>query len=1169
LAPNKRKILEAARKYAQKGAKDRALKEYEKLLKLDPRDAKLRLEIGDAYRRWGQVEEAIAAYTKVAEQYMDEGFDARAVAVFKQIQNLDPQFHAAYVQLAELYQRMGLTSEAIQALQTAADGYHREGKKHEALDLLRKMATLDPSNTTSRIKVADLLRQENLSEEAIAEYQAAYEELARQGESEAAGNVLERILEVEPTRVATLSALADNLLKRGFAERAEPFAKRALQNEPDEVAHYELLADVYGAQQRDAELADTYRNLADLYRRRGDEDSARDIIQRFVPPDGLAASLDADAVLGDESLVGDEPLVGEASLMGGGSALGHGSALGDESILGDESARGEGSILGDEPALSEDGPTLIEEELLENEILDENAADEPVVLEDFAEKTVIEFPETSAALPATDEIPIPRQLDQEIEPPAPEIAGDPEQLLAEASVYLRYGKRAQAVENLEAILAADPEQRQALEKLGEAHADAGDSAAAVAAWLRAAESARGAGDEEGLVVLRDRIAALDAEAAASLGIGAAKPEEEVEEILDFSDGGEEFVLEAPAAALEEGSTDEPEIEFEDEIEIDVGEIDAGGTEGDELAGSGASRSATKTEEGAPTVEVVEAAGSSFSELSVSASASQQVTEDLEEAEFYRQQGLLDEAAAIYERVLQVAPNHPLAQVRMGEIAAERGEDPGSTGTGLTLPPEPQKEGQEPAPVDEIGHDLAEWSDAGLSDGEIDVEQAGDGEFAETPGAELSRELGASAESDLALAEGADDMALEADAAQGVEIEIPIDDETDSSLLTEDTTGEPIAVDVLPDESESTADAALATDDGVAAAAEEEMVLHEAEDDDTDVSVAVDPSISAAAEEEMVLDEAEEDDTDVSVTVDEGVAAAAEEEMVLDGDGDDTEDAPAVDEGLAASFDLAAELSEALDADEGSSSGNVGAGAEADGFAAVFREFKKGVSKTLSEADHEAHYDLGIAYREMGLLDDAIGEFQLAMGSANRRVDSLHMLGICSHELDRAEEAVVHLQTALEAAEVTDAQVMAIRFELGLALESIGEIDRARETWQLVAAVDPSFCEVEQRLAALEEAKPEPEPEPDPGFESFGDLFEAEEESPEAVEGTASAAGEAPESFEDLIAEANEDRDDDSGLAAAGATAPAQPVPEAPEEPEVPQPQPDPPKKRRKKKISFV
>ena len=161
---NKRKILEAARKLAQKGQKERALKEYEKLVKLDPRDAKLRLEIGDAYRRWGQVDEAVAAYARVAEQYTAEGFDARAVAVYKQIQNLDPERYDAYVPLAQLYERMGLAAEAIQALQTAADGFHRAGKKREALELLRRMAALDPANTTSRIKVADLLRWNTLSD---------------------------------------------------------------------------------------------------------------------------------------------------------------------------------------------------------------------------------------------------------------------------------------------------------------------------------------------------------------------------------------------------------------------------------------------------------------------------------------------------------------------------------------------------------------------------------------------------------------------------------------------------------------------------------------------------------------------------------------------------------------------------------------------------------------------------------------------------------------------------------------------------------------------------------------------------------------------------------------------------------------------------------------------
>jgi hypothetical protein len=177
-----------------------------------------------------------------------------------------------------------------------------------------------------------------------------------------------------------------------------------------------------------------------------------------------------------------------------------------------------------------------------------------------------------------------------------------------------------------------------------------------------------------------------------------------------------------------------------------------------------------------------------------------------------------------------------------------------------------------------------------------------------------------------------------------------------------------------------------------------------------------------------------------------------------------------------------------------------------------------------------------------------------------------MLGICSHELDRAEESVVHLQTALEVEGVTDAQVMAIRFELGVALESIGEIDRAREAWELVAAADPNFCEVEQRLAALEDAKPEPEP--DAGFESFTDLFDAEEEAGEAGEDTASGPAEAREPSEDLIADANEvlveDDEDDTGFAAPSDTASAAQEPEAPAKP-----QPEPPRRRRKKKISFV
>ena len=162
MAINKRKVLEAAQKFLQKGALDKALKEYQTLLQADPRDSNSRLKLGDIHLKLGQKDEAIGAYLRVAEQFMKDGFDAKAVALYKQITKIDANRSDVQVPLAELYQRLGLTSEAMAALQTAADAYHREGRKRDALELLRKMASLDPTNTTSRMKIAELLRQAGL-----------------------------------------------------------------------------------------------------------------------------------------------------------------------------------------------------------------------------------------------------------------------------------------------------------------------------------------------------------------------------------------------------------------------------------------------------------------------------------------------------------------------------------------------------------------------------------------------------------------------------------------------------------------------------------------------------------------------------------------------------------------------------------------------------------------------------------------------------------------------------------------------------------------------------------------------------------------------------------------------------------------------------------------------
>ena len=84
------------------------------------------VNVGDLLQKAGRNDEAIAAYLKVADQFQRDGFDAKAVALYKQVTKIDDKRHDVYVPLADLYQRLGLVSEAMGALQR--DGHlERQG----------------------------------------------------------------------------------------------------------------------------------------------------------------------------------------------------------------------------------------------------------------------------------------------------------------------------------------------------------------------------------------------------------------------------------------------------------------------------------------------------------------------------------------------------------------------------------------------------------------------------------------------------------------------------------------------------------------------------------------------------------------------------------------------------------------------------------------------------------------------------------------------------------------------------------------------------------------------------------------------------------------------------------------------------------------------------------
>ncbi len=138
------------------------------------------------------------------------------------------------------------------------------------------------------------------------------------------------------------------------------------------------------------------------------------------------------------------------------------------------------------------------------------------------------------------------------------------------------------------------------------------------------------------------------------------------------------------------------------------------------------------------------------------------------------------------------------------------------------------------------------------------------------------------------------------------------------------------------------------------------------------------------------------------------------------------------------------------------------------FDALLRHFKDGVSRSIGEDDFESRYDLGVAYKEMGLLDDAIGEFQRALRSKAHRLPAYEALGQCFVEQERFQVAATVLTRALHEPGLDDQQRVGVLYLLAYSCEALHRFDDARSYFHRVYAIDINFRDVAARLAALDQ-----------------------------------------------------------------------------------------------------
>jgi len=293
VAFNKEKVMDAARKFVDKGQIDKAVKEYLRIVQEDPRDVRVWLKIGDLYAKKGAKQDAIETYLKVARFYHDQGFFLKAVAVYKQILKLDPRLVDVILKLAELYRQLGLMSDAMQHFESVAAHFHREGNTKEALATVKKLVDLDPENIATRIKLAELYSKESLVDDAATEFRVACEQLRRQGRQDDFLKVAERLLWHKPDNHALNRELAGLYLMRNDPRRALQKLQACFKADPRDVETLGLLAQAFQALEQKAKTVSVLKELARIHTENKHKDKAGDVFRRIyelVPndPDALA-----------------------------------------------------------------------------------------------------------------------------------------------------------------------------------------------------------------------------------------------------------------------------------------------------------------------------------------------------------------------------------------------------------------------------------------------------------------------------------------------------------------------------------------------------------------------------------------------------------------------------------------------------------------------------------------------------------------------------------------------------------------------------------------------------------------------------------------------------------------------------------------------------------------
>lgn len=261
LAANRDKLLESAQKSLRKKQVSRAIKDYTKLVELEPGDVRSRQKLAELLVRTNRNAEAYEHYEAVAKYFSSNGFYLKAIAIFKQMQRLDPSQVSLFSRLAELNEKQGLIGNAMAEYRSLANYYERNGMVADAIKVLEKMCELDAANLNVRVKLAEVYANNDRKDDGLAAFEGVLTTLTEKGDFDKILRLYKMFMPLYPDNLKLKMGLALTLYEKGELQKGVAILAGLLQEKPTDPDLLRLIARGHNDLKDWEKASQTYQQL--------------------------------------------------------------------------------------------------------------------------------------------------------------------------------------------------------------------------------------------------------------------------------------------------------------------------------------------------------------------------------------------------------------------------------------------------------------------------------------------------------------------------------------------------------------------------------------------------------------------------------------------------------------------------------------------------------------------------------------------------------------------------------------------------------------------------------------------------------------------------------------------------------------------------------------------